>query len=62
MQSVEVVKRFGVSVSFRDEKFLLKVVGILSLSKYSWAFGLQIVSLGMYCMHCEIFCPRQLEF
>ena len=57
VQSVEVVEHawFGVSVSFRDGKFLLEVVGILSLSKYSWAFGLQIVSLGTYGMHCEIF-------
>ena len=39
-----------------------KQLGFLSLSNYSWTLGLQIVWLGTYSMHCEIFCPRQLEF
>ena len=42
---------------FGDGKFLLEAVGILSLSNYSWTFGLQIVLLGTYGMHCEHF-PR----
>ena len=64
VQSVGVVEHawFAVSVSFRNKKFLLEVVGILSLLNYSWTFGLQIVSLGTYGMHCEIKCPSQLEF
>ena len=31
---------FALSVFFRDGKFLLEEVGILSLSKYSWSIGL----------------------
>ena len=49
-----------------DGKFLLEAVGTLSLSKYSWTVGLQIVSLGTHGLHCflswEISCSRQLEF
>ena len=34
------------SVLFREGQFLLEAVGILSLWKYSWPIGLQIVFLG----------------
>ena len=53
---------FALAVFSCDGIFLLDAVGILSLSNYSWTIRLQIIYLGRYGMHCENFCPRQLEF
>ena len=39
-------------VFFRDGKLLLEAVGILSLCKYSWSVGLQMVFVGMHSAHC----------
>ena len=48
-------------------KFLLTAVGNMSVSNYSRTVGLQIVSLGMHCLHFFFLswqnsCSRQLEF
>ena len=51
--------------SFLAETFLLKVVGILSLSKCTSSIGLQLVSLGKVCIACfiqdEILLPEVVE-
>ena len=57
---------FVLSVLFRNWKFLLKAVGILSLSKCSLTIGLFCVRHTWFALSVffcgKIFCPRQLEF
>ena len=45
----------AVSVFFCDGKNLLETIGILSLWKYSWSSGLQIVFLGTHGVLCDCF-------
>ena len=58
----------SLSVLFRDGKFLLEAVGILSLCNYSSSIGLHIVFLGthrvlpLFYFVMENSCLRELEF